>query len=106
MIHASPQLAKTESNSNVSRPAAATKLTAPPAAYSPRPSIASGALLGNQARLRMLAPAALGNQELGRMLQAKLNLSEPADEYEQEADRVADHVLQAPSAPVATSARS
>jgi hypothetical protein len=35
---------------------------------------------------------AIGNQALGRLIQAKLKVSQPGDEYEQEADRIADHV--------------
>jgi len=34
-----------------------------------------------------------GNRALGSMIQAKLKVSEPGDAYEQEADRVADHVM-------------
>jgi hypothetical protein len=39
---------------------------------------------------------ALGNQAVGRMVQAKLNINQPGDEYEQEADRVADTVMRMP----------
>lgn len=35
----------------------------------------------------------IGNRAVGRMVQAKLNISEPGDEHEQEADRVADQVM-------------
>ena len=35
----------------------------------------------------------IGNRAVGRMVQAKLNISEPGDEHEQEADRVADEVM-------------
>ena len=35
----------------------------------------------------------IGNRAAGRFLQAKLTVSEPTDEYEQEADRVADQVM-------------
>ena len=35
----------------------------------------------------------LGNGGWQRLLQAKLSVSKPGDEYEQEADRVADHVM-------------
>jgi Domain of unknown function (DUF4157) len=40
---------------------------------------------------------ALGNQAVGRLIQAKLNINQPGDEYEQEADRVADTVMRMPA---------
>ena len=40
---------------------------------------------------------AMGNQAVGRMLQAKLTVSEPGDIYEQEADRLADQVMRMPA---------
>ena len=44
---------------------------------------------------------ALGNQAFGRVIQAKLQISQPGDQYEQEADRVADQVMRMPDlAPV------
>jgi hypothetical protein len=39
---------------------------------------------------------ALGNQATGRLLQTKLNISQPGDVYEQEADRIADQVMRMP----------
>ncbi len=42
----------------------------------------------------------IGNRTLGRVLQAKLTVGAPDDEYEQEADRVAEQVMRMP-APVA-----
>jgi hypothetical protein len=44
-------------------------------------------MYGNQAVLRMLSPQA-------SMIQAKLTVNQPGDQYEQEADRVADRVMQ------------
>jgi len=46
---------------------------------------------------------ALGNQAFGQAIQAKLTINRPGDEYEQEADRVADQVMRMPddSAPAA-----
>ncbi len=41
---------------------------------------------------------ALGNRALGRILQTKLEINHPGDVYEQEADRVADQVMQSGSA--------
>ena len=51
--------------------------------------------------------SAIGNQRVGRllqsdgakpgMIQAKLTVSQPGDKYEQEADRIADEVMRAPS---------
>lgn len=38
----------------------------------------------------------LGNRSVGRVIQAKLNVSRPGDTYEQEADRVADQVMRMP----------
>src|ERR1043165_7687762 len=38
----------------------------------------------------------LGNRSVGRVIQAKLNISRPGDTYEQEADRVADQVMRMP----------
>ena len=35
----------------------------------------------------------IGNQAFGRMVQAKLKISQPGDTYEQEADRLADQVM-------------
>jgi len=40
---------------------------------------------------------ALGNQAVGRMVQARLNINQPGDEYEQEADRIADTVMRMPA---------
>ncbi len=37
-----------------------------------------------------------GNQAAGRFIQAKLHISQPGDKYEQEADMMADCVMQAP----------
>lgn len=37
-----------------------------------------------------------GNRAVGRMLQTKLKVSKPGDEYEREADRVADQVMRMP----------
>ena len=39
----------------------------------------------------------IGNQAVGRLIQAKLKISQPGDQYEQEADRVADQVTSMPS---------
>ena len=38
----------------------------------------------------------LGNQAVGRMIQAKLTIGEPDDKYEREADQVADKVMRMP----------
>ena len=38
----------------------------------------------------------LGNRALGRVIQAKLKVSQPGDAYEQDADRVADEVMRMP----------
>src|SRR5215213_498887 len=46
----------------------------------------------------------IGNRAFGRLVQAKLNISEPGDEHEREADRVADQVMRMPSLPVAETA--
>src|SRR5437667_8552556 len=37
-----------------------------------------------------------GNQAFGRLVQAKLRISEPGDTHEQEADRVADQIVKMP----------
>jgi Domain of unknown function (DUF4157) len=50
----------------------------------------------------------VGNRALGSLLQAKLKVSQPGDQYEQEADRVADQVMRVPIhdvSPVAISSR-
>src|SRR5262245_6990875 len=39
----------------------------------------------------------LGNQAAGRLVQAKLNINQPGDEYEWEAERVADTVMRMPA---------
>jgi hypothetical protein len=44
----------------------------------------------------------LGNIGLGRVLQAKLTVSQPDDLYEQEADRIADTVIRMPMPPSQT----
>src|SRR3954469_22619359 len=41
----------------------------------------------------------LGNQAFGRFIQTKLEINQPGDAYEQEADRVADAVVGMPEAP-------
>jgi hypothetical protein len=38
----------------------------------------------------------IGNQAVGRIIQTKLKVGQPGDKYEQEADRVADTVMQMP----------
>src|SRR6266851_10358880 len=38
----------------------------------------------------------MGNQALGRFIQAKLKVSKPGDNFEQEADRVAAQVMRMP----------
>jgi hypothetical protein len=42
--------------------------------------------------------SALGNRAFGHVIQAKLQISQPGDEYEQEADRVAEQVMRMPDA--------
>jgi len=52
----------------------------------------------------MQLPQQIGNQAFGQFIQTKLKVSSPSDEYEQEADRVADQVMRMAddtSAPVA-----
>jgi hypothetical protein len=39
----------------------------------------------------------IGNQAVGRMIRAKLKISQPGDKYEQEADRLAEAVVRMPS---------
>jgi hypothetical protein len=39
----------------------------------------------------------IGNQAVGRIIQAKLKIGQPGDKYEQEADRVADTVMKMPA---------
>jgi len=39
----------------------------------------------------------IGNQAVGRIIQAKLKIGQPGDKYEQEADRVADTVISMPA---------
>ena len=39
-----------------------------------------------------------GNRAVGRMIQAQLKVSQPGDKYEQEADRVAEQVINSPGA--------
>ncbi len=46
----------------------------------------------------------IGNRAAGRFIQAKLKVSEPGDEFEQEADRVADHVMRMPDPAVSREA--
>lgn len=38
----------------------------------------------------------LGNYAVGRLLQAKLTVNQPGDEYEQEVDRVAEQIMRMP----------
>src|SRR4030095_4328224 len=49
---------------------------------------------------------ALGNQAFGQAIQAKLTISRPGDEYEQEADRVADQVMRMPDDSTPAAVRS
>jgi hypothetical protein len=59
-----------------------------------RPHLASlQSTIGNQAVLRMVSRSA-------PMLQAKLTVNQPRDQYEREADRVAEHVMSMTAAPV------
>lgn len=51
-----------------------------------------------RAALMMQLQRGYGNHFVGRMIQAKLAISQPGDEYEEEADRVANVVMRAPSA--------
>lgn len=41
----------------------------------------------------------IGNRSFGRLVQAKLNISEPGDEHEQEADQVANQIMRMPATP-------
>jgi GH24 family phage-related lysozyme (muramidase) len=59
------------------------------AASAPRIS----ALPGSAGQTVMQWPQLIGNQALGYFIQTKLKVSSPKDEYEQEADRVADQVM-------------
>src|SRR5262245_42027083 len=45
---------------------------------------------------------AFGNRRLGSIIQAKLKVSSPTDEYEHEADRVADQIMRMPADPAAS----
>lgn len=49
-----------------------------------------------------LLQRAIGNRALNRIIQAKLTVSTPGDRYEQEADRMADHVMRMPQAGAGT----
>jgi len=49
---------------------------------------------------------ALGNRAFGQAIQAKLTISRPGDEYEQEADRVADQVMRMPDDSTPAAVRS
>ena len=44
----------------------------------------------------------IGNQAVGRYIQAKLKIGRPGDKYEQEADRVADLVMRMPDPFIST----
>ena len=46
---------------------------------------------------------AAGNRAVGRLFQAKLVVGEPSDQYEQEADQVAEQVMRMPELPKADS---
>jgi Domain of unknown function (DUF4157) len=52
--------------------------------------------LGAPARPLNQLRGALGNQAFGHVIQAKLQISQPGDEYEREADRVAEQVTRMP----------
>src|SRR6185503_13423645 len=58
----------------------------------PKPVLAKPARVSSPGSLLQLRPI-VGNQALGRFLQAKLSISQPGDHFEQEADRVADRVM-------------
>src|SRR6266849_6656122 len=61
----------------------------------------SVATLGSAITVRMhpflQLQQAVGNRAAGRLIQAKLTVSQPGDVYEQEADRVADAVMRMPT---------
>src|SRR5215216_6768775 len=57
----------------------------PQAAHTRHQLLARHQVLGNQAMQRLLR---------SRVIQAKLTINQPGDQYEQEADRVADAVMQ------------
>jgi hypothetical protein len=56
----------------------------------------------SEANLRSLQRS-MGNRALGMFLQAKLEVGPPGDQYEEEADRVAEHVMRMPTPAAATS---
>jgi len=72
--------------------------TMPPASTKPSP-LASTRALDTLRR-------ALGNQAFGQAIQAKLTINRPGDEYEQEADRVADQVMRMPDDSTPAAVRS
>ncbi len=41
----------------------------------------------------------IGNQAVGRMIQAKLTIGQPDNHYEREADQIADKVMRMPESP-------
>jgi hypothetical protein len=70
------------------RSALRTRFASTPSAPHWRQQLSAGlhTLYGNQAILRMLSPVAPG-------VQPKLNVNQPGDKYEREADRVADEIV-------------
>jgi hypothetical protein len=56
--------------------------------------------VGRRAALAQAGQAALGNQALLGALQTKLTVSRPGDQYEQEADRVAEIIMTMPDRPL------
>lgn len=78
--------------------AIAQKRTAIPQTIPAKPSTPTLAQRGHGAEVSSTNRIwrALGNQAVQRMVQPKLQMSEPGDECEQEADRVAAHVMRMP----------
>jgi hypothetical protein len=80
-----PQQMRTQS-SQMARSASPSQAARQPA-LTQHPPLAQHVALGNQAMQRLLRV---------RVIQAKLTINEPGDQYEQEADRVAEQVLRMP----------
>ncbi len=104
-------------NSATKRADASNEGQPPPAAVPLHPFMQLQQALGNQAVLRRMQAGLdhgsihgmhqvqpiVGNHGVARRLQTKLKVNTPGDQYEQEADRVAEHVVRMPE-PSATAA--
>ena len=81
----------------------ALKMAVPPPGGSPNVTAAQDSGIAGRARITGSLQRSLGNARISRLyagqVQTKLKVGAPNDKYEQEADRVAEHVMRMPEPP-------